>query len=190
MGGRQVDRVEGSYAWIGNQMIKIDPQKRLTSARLRRLIYYVMAVKTPKELSDIRKNIESKMEDGEFFSQGQLAGVVKKMSNSEELMNLGWGIYQAGPAFDRKAAVYMEQTPAALTPPETVRLLPEQEDADERGFSKKRGELLTKLEISMKQIIDEVNDVKVSELSDEDFNFIREFRQLDKLIQDFCNKYR
>lgn len=190
MGGRQVDKVEGNYAWIGNQMIKIDPQKRLTSARLRRLIYYVMAVKTPKELADIRKNIESNMEDGEFFSQGQLAGVVKKMSSSKELMNLGWGIYQAGPAFDRKAAVYMEQTPAALPLPETARLLPGQEAEDDSSFSKKRGELLRKLEKFMEQIMGEVNEVKVSELSDEDFNFIREFRQLDKLIQDFSNKYR
>lgn len=36
----------------------------------------------------------------------------------------------------------------------------------------------------------EVNGVTVSELSDEDFTFIREFRQLDKVILAFCSRYK
>lgn len=194
MSGRQVDKVAGNYAWIGNEMINIEYQKRLASADLRRYIYYAMAGKTAKELSDIRKFIESKSDDGTYFSQGQLAGVVKNMLNSKELVNLGRGIYQAGPAFDKKAAIYLERTPISI--PQYIDLPKDpafpavSAEKDQSGFLKKRGELLKKLEKSMEAIRNEINGATVSELSDEDFTFIREFRQLDKIIQEFSSKYK
>lgn len=57
-------------------------------------------------------------------------------------------------------------------------------------YSRKKRKILKKLEDSLKTVRQEVNGVTVSELSDEDFIFIREFRQLDKVILAFCSRYK
>lgn len=178
----QVDKLEGNKAWIGKTVFEVQPEKRLTSARLRRLMYYALAGKTPVELSAIRDYIDNNMGDGEFFTQGQLAGVVKNMLNNKELVTLERGIYQAGPEFDKKAAAIIDRKPIFMDQ--------EQEPKEESSFAGKREKILKKLESSLKTVRQEVNGVTVSELSDEDFTFIREFRQLDKAIQAFCSRYK
>lgn len=178
----QVDKLEGNKAWIGKVEFEVQPEKRLTSARLRRLMYYALAGKTPVELSAIRDFIDSKMEDGEFFTQGQLAGVVKNMLNNKELVTLERGIYQAGPEFDKKSAAIIDRKPIFVNQ--------QQDSKEESSFAAKREKILKKLENSLEAVRQEVNGVTVSELSDEDFTFIREFRQLDKVIQAFCNRYQ
>lgn len=203
----QVEKVEGNRALKDKKWITVDPKKRATSARLRRLIYYALASKQPTEMSSIREYIESQMGEDEYYSQGQLAGCIKNMQNNQELEPLDRGIYQAGPLFDKRAVSYMERKPifamgnlsTSITDPLTITVsnIPTQiplnissGEQSENSFKKKRTEILSDLERSLENARNKVNEIKVSELSDEDFNFIRQFRQLDIMVNEFCLKYK
>lgn len=202
----QVEKVEGNRALKDKKWITVDPKKRATSARLRRLIYYALASKQPTEMSSIREYIESQMGEDEYYSQGQLAGCIKNMQNNQELESLDRGIYQAGPLFDKRAVSYMERKPkitmgnlSTSIDPLTITFsnipiqLPQNissREQSENSFKKKRTEILSDLERSLENARNKVNEIKVSELSDEDFNFIRQFRQLDIMVNEFCLKYK
>lgn len=202
----QVEKVEGNRALKDRKWITVDPKKRATSARLRRLIYYALASKQPTAMSSIREYIESQMGEDEFYSQGQLAGCIKNMQNNGELEPLDRGIYQAGPLYDKRAVSYIERKPlftlenlsTSIDPlrvsvPSVATQIPLKlptGEQSENSFKKKRIEILSDLERSLENARNKVNEIKVSELSDEDFNFIRQFRQLDIMVNEFCLKYK
>lgn len=198
----KIDKFDESIAWAGNRQIRVDPKKRATSAFLRKTVREAFSDRKPHEAGYLREFIDSRQGDGEYYSQGQFAGVLKNMANSGELAKLSWGMYAVGPEFENKtSSLFIEVMSANQNQIQkrerTIDYfniinadLARAEKYTEPGFSSKQSEIVKKIEQEWNQTRQDMDKVKLSELTKADFDFVLDFKQLDEMVQAFCAKYR
>lgn len=172
----QVDKLEGRVAYNGLQSFEVDLEKRATSMALTEWIREICRDGKMHEAAEIREYIDSRQGQGEFYTQGQLAGCLKNMVRRGELTKAGWGNYRAEPNLGLKLKTVSPSTAVS------AKKMDAESDPTPAG-------IVSQIRASWEIIRAQMDGFKLSQLSDREFQFVSDFRKMDEGIQDFCMRY-
>lgn len=203
----QVDKVEGTKVYVKGKQIDVDINKRLTSAQICQFVLDILKDGEEKNVFEIKKEMDHRLVEGEFYTQGQVAGVLKNMQLRKEIECCRRGVYRtlsypAENRFEVETTLYNGETQksktlgrllsyyALLDNREKSGIYYEKNFASSISASPWKEQVLTTLEDKWGELDKVVDKVNVSQLSDSDFEFLREFREISKIVRGFIEKQK
>ncbi|RGY97587.1 hypothetical protein [Clostridium sp. AM58-1XD] len=163
-------------------------EERATSKEIRRLIREAISQIGLNDVAEIREYIDHRI--GKPYTSGQLSGCFTNMCKSGELQNVERGVYRMGPGFEKKAGYYKKAKYVY-----TGSVVEAEGSAASASGSGNERFARTKQEIgkTLKQAADDsmkrISEMKIGEISVNDFRFIEELNQLNEAVRAFCQKH-